>query len=373
MCKCQMEVEALSKFEFKIFLGGNHMKHISYDCIKISAFSEGMAAIITNEGVGFINTNGELVIPTVFEHVDHMTMTNTHYMFKEGLSSFVKGGKCGYIDKKGDIVISSEYDSASPFNEGIAAVSKEGKWGAIDKNGKVVIPIEYDFVQPSSEGVCGVFKDNRRGYIDILGNNVIPLNDKYDIVHPFKCETAVVMVGKWKIPTVERCANESDNDYLNRYRDEVEKITQNNFFGAINKKGELTIGLKYKFLSAFSEDLAAASIDGKKLYINTSGETVLDLSQYDLIGAFSEGLACVKSDKKWGCIDKSGRLIIPTEYDNMLMFENQYAPISKDSKWGLIDKDGTIRLPNEYDFVSSVENGYAIVNKGDLWSIVSIK
>lgn len=130
-------------------------------------------------------------------------------------------------------------------NEGIAAVSKEGKWGAIDN-------------------VCGVFKDRRCGYVDKLGNKVIPLTDKYDLIHPFRCGTAVVMEGKWMLPTPEKNANESDSDYLNRYREEVKKAIQNSRFGAINKKGELTVELKYQYLSYLSEALAAASIDGKK-------------------------------------------------------------------------------------------------------------
>ena len=131
--------------------------------------------------------------------------------------------------------------------------------------------------------------------------------------------------------------------------------------------------LKYQSLSDFSETLAAASIDGKKMYINTSGETVLELPQYDLIGTFSEGMAWVKSDKKYGCIDKSGNLIIPTEYNNMPIFTNQYAPILRNSNWGIVDKDGTIRLPIEYDSVSRIENGYAVVRKGGSWSIISVK
>ena len=83
------------------------MKHIAYNCIDVSEFSEGLAAIRNSDGVGFINTNGELVIPTVFEDVDWNTMLNTRYMFKEGLSAFVKDGKCGYMDKQGNTVICS--------------------------------------------------------------------------------------------------------------------------------------------------------------------------------------------------------------------------------------------------------------------------
>ena len=348
------------------------MKHITYDCIEISAFSEDMAAIITVEGIGFINVAGELVIPTVFEHIKHPGMINTHYMFREGFSAFVKDGKCGYINKKGNIVISPEYDSASPFNQGVAAVSKEGKWGAIDKSGKTIIPMEYDFVQIPSEGVCGVCQKKRHGYIDQSGNTVIPLNDRYLFMQPFQCGVAVVEVGNLEAPPLEKKANESDRAYLERYHKEVIKVTQNNRYGAINKKGELTVELKYKYLSSFREGIAVATtIDGKKMYINTSGETVLEVPQYDLHGPFSEGLAWVKSGGKYGCIDTNGKLIVPTEYDNMPIFENKYAPISKNGKWGLIDQNGTLQLPIEYDTVSTVENGYAVVKKGGTWSIIN--
>lgn len=351
------------------------MKHIPYDCIEISEFNEGMATILTVAGVGFINTAGELVIPPIFEHIKKTqdTMLNTYYMFREGLSTFGKDGKCGYMDKQGNTVIPPEYDSASPFHQGVAAVAKDGKWGAIDQNGKTIIPLEYDFVQSPSEGVCGVFQKHRRcGYIDLSGNTVIPLTDRYMTTAPFQCGVAVVEVGNWP-PDLEKKANESDRDYLKRYSDAVIKAAQNNRYGAINKKGELTVELKYQYLSWFREGLAAASIDGKKMYINTLGETVFEVPQYDQIGSFFEGLAFVQSGKKYGCIDTSGKLIIPTEYDSMPIFANKYAPVSKNRKWGLIDHSGAVRLPLEYDFVSSVENGYAVVRKDASWSIISVE
>ena len=105
------------------------------------------------------------------------------------------------------------------------------------------------------------------------------------------------------------------------YKKAVEKFTQNNFYGAINKKGELTIELKYKFLSFFRDSLAATLIDGKQMYINTAGETVLEVPQYESISTFYEGLAAVRADKKWGCIDKSGAVRLPIEYDSVSSVE----------------------------------------------------
>ena len=349
------------------------MKHIAYNCIGISDFSEGLAAIRTGEGVGFIDTNGELVIPTVFEATNHPQMINAWYMFKEGLSVTVKNGKCGYIDKQGNVVIAPEYDCASPFSQGIAAVCKEGKWGAIDQNGKMVIPMEYTFVQTVREGLCGVYKDPLCGYLDPSGKTVIPLTDKYDLIHLFRCGMAVVTVGNWKLDLPKQNENESAADFLKRFRKKVDENFQKNSFGAINQKGELVIEPKYQYISDFGDGLAAATIDGKKVYINTLGQTVFEVPQYNYHGTFFEGLAWVRSGEKYGCIDTSGKLIIPTEYDNMLVFKNKYAPASKSGKWGLIDQNGTVQLPIEYDSVSAVEDGYAVVRKGDTWSIISVK
>lgn len=53
------------------------MISITCNCVEISAFNEGVAAILTSDGVGFINTKGELIIPTIFEQVSHTKRINT--------------------------------------------------------------------------------------------------------------------------------------------------------------------------------------------------------------------------------------------------------------------------------------------------------
>ena len=348
------------------------MKHIAYNCIGVSEFSEGLAAIRNSDGVGFINTNGELVIPTVFEPINSPPTLN-QYAFNEGLSAFAKDGKCGYIDKQGNVVIAPEYDLVLPFSQGIASVSKEGKWGAINQKGETVIPMEYRFVQNMREGLCGVYKDTFCGYLDQSGKTVIPLTDKYDLIHLFHCGMAIVSVGNWKLDLPKQNENESGDDFLKRVGKKVDENFQKLSFGAINQKGELIIEPKYQHISDFGDGLAPAAIDGKKVYINTLGQTIFEVPQYDLHGSFNEGLAWVKSGEKYGCIDTSGKLIIPTEYDNMPVFKNKYAPVSKNAKWGLIDQNGTVQLPIEYDAVSTVEDGYAVVKKGDTWSIIRVK
>lgn len=72
--------------------------------------------------------------------------------FSNGLCVFSKNGKHGYIDKNGNIVIPAKYEYAYPFINSIAYVEEAGKAGFIDKKGKSVIPINYRQLWMPSEG-----------------------------------------------------------------------------------------------------------------------------------------------------------------------------------------------------------------------------
>jgi hypothetical protein len=54
-------------------------------------------------------------------------------------------------------------------------------------------------------------------------------------------------------------------------------------------------------------------------------------------------LARVKKDGKWGYIDKTGRTIIPIEYDYVESFNSEgLAKVKKDEKYGFIDRTGVV-------------------------------
>jgi hypothetical protein len=68
-------------------------------------------------------------------------LANAH--FSEGLAAVQSHGKMGYIDKEGNQVVPFIYDDAWKFNGGLAMVSKNEKEGFIDKKGNVIIPLKY--------------------------------------------------------------------------------------------------------------------------------------------------------------------------------------------------------------------------------------
>ena len=103
-------------------------------------FEEGMAAVSNDEGkIGFINTEGELVIPYIYDMMENLyghCCDARSYSFSEGLAAVCQDGKYGYIDKQGNTVVPLRYIWAEPFSEGFARVMIDGgKWGYVDKYG----------------------------------------------------------------------------------------------------------------------------------------------------------------------------------------------------------------------------------------------
>jgi hypothetical protein len=55
---------------------------------------------------------------------------------------------------------------------------------------------------------------------------------------------------------------------------------------------------------------------------------------------------------KWGFIDKTGKVVIPTQFENAGSFSEQLAPVSIGGKWGFIDKTGKVAIPAQFETVS---------------------
>lgn len=99
-----------------------------------------------------------------------MGAQNKDASFHEGLAAIKKDYLYGYIDMNGNIVIPCLYREAMPFREGLAAVRLNEKMGFIDKTGKMVIPPSFDTALNFSEGLVAVEISGRWRYIDKTGN-----------------------------------------------------------------------------------------------------------------------------------------------------------------------------------------------------------
>ncbi len=120
---------------------------IDHLIFNISDFSEGRARIQIDQSVGYLDTNGNTVIPLQFQEAKD---------FSEGLAAVKSNNKWGYIDLDGNWIVEAKFSTAENFSEGLAKVSIDGKSSFIDKTGKVVLEPEFDAFGSFSEGLAPV-------------------------------------------------------------------------------------------------------------------------------------------------------------------------------------------------------------------------
>jgi hypothetical protein len=291
-------------------------------------------------------------------------------------------GKYGFIDAAGRVVIKPQYDGALPFTEGLAAVSLGKKWGFIDSSGKVVVPLSYFAVAPFSDGVAAVTLEDGTarpcGYIDHAGQYVIKPQNKF-VCRKFKEGFALVGV-----------YNETAGE---------------DFDGYMNKQGELAIGGDYVRADPFSEGLALVISFENSVFINSEGETVINLKgyagrdtlsdEYEPAGPFSEGLAEVgikvygsAGYSRFGFVNKKGKVVfkLPEKFRAEGPFQNGRAVVFEEktqwvrvnlgnevieqgvdvSGYGYIDNTGRLVIPTRFSEAEDFWDGLAAVKTGKL-------
>ncbi len=138
----------------------------------------------------------------------------------------------------------------------------------------------------------------------------------------------------------------------------------------------------YVCVGNFSENLAAVvaeDADGelKRGFIDKSGKIVIPL-EYDYAYSFSEGLAAVAEYNgkklKYGYIDQDGEVSIPFEYDLALPFSDGLAAVAKENngdwKWGFISKSGKVVVSLKYDNVGTLpDSNLCYVKNGDYYGV----
>lgn len=294
--------------------------------------------VTQNKKCGYIDRTGKIIIPLQFE--------DTCYDFREGLASVALNGKRGFIDETGRIVIEPQFDLSpgASFSEGLAAISIDRKKGYVDKSGKVTMLPEFSSVFFSvdnfSEGLAVVGHDtyggplnnernSRAGYINKEYELVIPLKFKY--ASPFSDGRAYVT------------ETNDTSHYIDRTGQKINYPPSGRWF-------------------LFVEGLATTTLNGQDGYMNLKGEVVIKRS-FDEAKRFRHAVAAVRIKDKWGFIDKTGRIRISPQFDEVEDFgPDRIAAVGKDVgngvyKYGFINRKGQMVIGFKFDSASSFWGG----------------
>lgn len=112
------------------------------DYQKAWLFSEGLAAVMKEGKIGFINARNEVVIPFQYDYSDECRMYDFGYLFHNGYCAMTNAeGDLGLIDRSGNWVVEPAYDQIWASHEsGFRIVVDDGKYGVLDAAGAIVYP-----------------------------------------------------------------------------------------------------------------------------------------------------------------------------------------------------------------------------------------
>ena len=113
-----------------------------------------------------------------------------------------------------------------------------------------------------------------------------------------------------------------------------------------------------------ANEISIYTAGGKGGLIDKTGKIVIE-PQFDDIGYFSEGLVWVVVDGKYGFIDKSGQMVVKAQFDELLPFKEGLAVVRIDGKYGFIDKIGQVVIEPQFDDAWYFSEGMSSVRIGD--------
>ena len=145
------------------------------DYLKAWVFSDGLAAVMKDGKIGFINDQNDVVIPFQFNYTDKCRMCDFGYVFHNGYCAMTDAdGNLGLIDKNGNWVVEPEYDEIwAPHKSGYRVIVKDSKHGVLDSSGTIVYPAEYGYISIISDGFV-LTKSGKQWQVDFEGNTVQP-------------------------------------------------------------------------------------------------------------------------------------------------------------------------------------------------------
>jgi hypothetical protein len=234
-------------------------------------FSEGVAAVMKDGKIGFVNSRNETVLPFEYDYAGRNGMA-IDYLFRSGYCTMTNAkGACGLIDRTGKWVIDAQYDCIWPPHEGKYRIVKDGdKYGLLNEKLEFIFPIEYDYIEYSNEKGIYLSKDGYKWQADYDGT----------VLNPFVCD---------------------QTDYVN-YVSGYDTYTSKDSYGDENRIAEQVYTLS---------DYLIYTINNKCGIVRKDNGKVIIPALYNQINMVSPVLfeAQDYKDGKWVFIDIHGRIV----------------------------------------------------------------
>lgn len=302
-------------------------------------------------------------------------------IFSSGLLAYRENGKWGYIDTDGNVVIPFQWDYAEDFDQGYAMVFT----GTLKE--VRTLSTENETILRPDKGQFGV--------IDIQGNYVIPMMDcrSISIWHPIENDITVsfgdydTTFEYWRTDGT-KIGNERWEDSYSPDGGKWICASIGGKWGYVSRKaGDVVIGFQYDVAENFVDGIACVGkrTDDFKMvyeYIGENGLTLIKNEGWDVAYSFVPGAGIARvfkgttlydgeiADKgKYALIDQNGSLLCDYIWDDVEPYESGLSVVVLESrgkkKYGIVDKAMNYIVEPVWDYISYESGDRAKVFQGE--------
>lgn len=361
---------------------------------------------------GIIDVNGNEIVPLIYKDIQIISRELFKVAITENIYGFfstITGhkNKWGLIGKENNVIVPLEFEKIEDFKNEIAKAMKYEKWGILGVHGNTIIPYDYDEIELFEDGVAKAKKYGRwskinekneelytftplengliiykSDFLDAYGIMDSQHNPKtpphFSIIKEFHDGVALVKErgswGKWGL--VDSFGNELTGfkfDELREFQEEKAIAKKDNYWGAINKSGKCVVPFRFSEMRDFASGKAWAYSENAGEYggwclINGRGTVLKSSTPYDIdeLEEFVDGKAIAYGydehhEKHYGVVSQSGNIIVPFDYDYLLLTENNLIIAGLEHKCGVLTLEGSIILPFDFDYIEEpIYQGKAI-------------
>ncbi len=249
-----------------------------------------------------------------------LQMSSKHFLV------FRRDEMYGYLDTNGTIHIPPQYEAASEFKEELALVSRNDSVWFINKHNENVFARSFDDAYGFNAGVAPVKHQGIWTFINRQGQVISP---EYEDINEL-----------------------SDNLYVLKVKGK---------YGALDRYGQSRVEARYEYLGNFISGIASYREGEKYGYIDLNG--YVHKAEFDWISAFNaNGMAVVRKSNGFGLLERSGKIVLETNYDQVLEAGNGVYLVVKDKHYGFFSAEGCFLSALEFDYQNVFPPGYYVQN-----------
>lgn len=228
-------------------------------------FSEGLAAVIKEGEISFINEQGRQAFPETFPFPFDDSHADYAFQFHNGLCVMITWDhKWGLINTRGEWVVEPIYTEINKPQLGYRIVSDGSHYALLTASGQTILPLEYDVIRLAADNQ-GFFiaKDGYAKVVDRNLNTIVPF--AYDGL----CELAYIH-GYRTDEVYDKYGN------LVQHSPEFWRYDVGMGSGVIDRQGHVIIPAKYFMVHRVDENLFEVEVTscGERILFDRKGRPV---------------------------------------------------------------------------------------------------